>query len=217
MPVTETKGFGSPKGLNDSVREREVRPFAKGGRGVRNEDYRSRLSFTGEGAKTLSDDLSAQLREILIEGGRVAHLFGVGNAIRQDDALGLEVISSLRRRLRSASQSLVRIHAPSANTEGLISNLASRGARIVVIDALQAQKEPGTVVCARLSETKFGFFATHNVPLRLIPGVADNAANTFVIGIQPDVVGVGEGLSDVVKNASNELVAMIADLVESAE
>jgi hydrogenase maturation protease len=105
----------------------------------------------------------------------------------------------------------------SSNPERMISDLASKGERIVVIDAVEAQKKPGAIVCARLSETKFGFFATHNVPLRLVPGVAENAADTYVVGIQPDSVGIGEGLSDVVKESSVKLVAMIASLVEETE
>jgi len=56
----------------------------------------------------------------------------------------------------------------------------------------------------------------HNVPLRLVPGVAENAADTYVVGIQPDSVGVGEELSDIVKESSRKLVAMIASLVEEA-
>jgi hydrogenase maturation protease len=99
----------------------------------------------------------------------------------------------------------------------MISDLASKGERIVIVDAVEAQKKPGTIVCARLSETKFGFFATHNVPIRLVPGVAENAADTYIVGIQPDSVGVGEGLSDVVKGSSMKLVAMIANLVEETE
>jgi hydrogenase maturation protease len=105
----------------------------------------------------------------------------------------------------------------SSNPERMISDLASKGERIVVIDAVEARKKPGAIVCARLSETKFGFFATHNVPLRLVPGVAENAADTYVVGIQPDSVGIGEGLSDVVKESSVKLVAMIASLVEETE
>jgi hydrogenase maturation protease len=123
----------------------------------------------------------------------------------------------LRRRLRSASKRAVKIHGLSSNPERLISDLASKGERIVVIDAVEAQKEPGTIVCARLSDTKFGFFATHNVPLRLVPGVAENAADTYVVGIQPESVGVGEGLSEVVKESSAKLVALIAGLVEESE
>jgi hydrogenase maturation protease len=127
------------------------------------------------------------------------------------------VVSSLRRRLGPASRKAIRVHGLSPNPERTISDLASKGERIVVIDAVEAQRKPGTIVCARLSETKFGFFATHNVPLRLVPGVAENAADTYVVGIQPDSVGVGEGLSDVVKGSSKKLVAMITSLVEEAE
>jgi hypothetical protein len=36
------------------------------------------------------------------------------------------------------------------------------------------------------------------------------------VGIQPDSVGVGEELSDIVKESSRKLVAMIASLVEEA-
>jgi hydrogenase maturation protease len=126
------------------------------------------------------------------------------------------VVSSLRRRLRSASRRTINVHGLSSNPERLISDLASKGERIVIIDAVEAQKKPGTIVCARLSETKFGFFATHNVPLRLVPGVAENAADTYVVGIQPESVGIGEGLSDLVKKSSMKLVAMIASLVEEA-
>jgi len=165
----------------------------------------------------LSDDLSAQLRECILGGGRTAHVFGIGNPIKQDDAVGLEVVSLLRRRFGPVSPKGIKIHAISSHPERQISELASKGERIVVIDAVEAQKEPGTIVCARLSETKFGYFATHNVPLRLVPGVAENAADTYIVGIQPDSVGVGEGLSQVVKESSAKLVAMIAGLVEKPE
>ncbi|MGP8124353.1 MAG: hydrogenase maturation protease [Nitrososphaerales archaeon] len=164
-----------------------------------------------------SDDLSDKLRECIFGGSRATHVFGIGNPLRQDDAVGLEVVSSLRRRIRPGSRKTVKIHGLSSNPERLISDLASKGERIVLIDAVEAQKEPGTIVCARLSETKFGFFATHNVPLRLVPGIAENAADTYVVGIQPESVVVGEGLSGVVRESSEKLVAMIAGLVEEAE
>lgn len=153
----------------------------------------------------------------MLGGSGTTHVFGIGNPIKKDDALGLEVVSLLRRRLGPASRRTIRVHGFSSNPEILISDLASKGERIVIIDAVEAQKKPGTIVCARLSDTKFGFFATHNVPLRLVPGVAENAADSYVIGIQPEAVDVGEGLSDVVRRSTMELVAMIADLVQKAE
>lgn len=196
------------------LRVPSARLVVEGRRGIRIEDYRGRGGRILAGTTALSGDLSAQLRECILGGVGIAHIFGLGNPMKQDDAVGLDVVSSLRRRLKSRLRKNVKVHGPSSDAERLISDLASRGERIVVIDAVEAQKEPGTIVCARLSETKFGFFATHNVPLRLVPGVAENAADTFVVGIQPESVGVGEGLSDVVKKSSERLVEMIVSMVE---
>ncbi|MGD0318474.1 MAG: hydrogenase maturation protease [Nitrososphaerales archaeon] len=194
-----------------------MRLVVEGRRGARREDYGGRVGWKGERSTASPDDLLAQLRECILGGSGTTHVFGIGNPIKQDDAVGLEVVSSLRRRLGPASRKTVRVHGLSSNPERMISDLASKGERIVIVDAVEAQKKPGTIVCARLSETKFGFFATHNVPIRLVPGVAENAADTYIVGIQPDSVGVGEGLSDVVKGSSMKLVAMIANLVEETE
>jgi hydrogenase maturation protease len=172
------------------------------------------VSDVEAGASALGD-VSAQLKECLLGGLATAHVFGIGNPLKGDDAVGLEVVASLRRRVRPGLKT-VRLHGATSNPERLISELASKGERIVLIDAVEAEKRPGTIVCARLSETKYGFFATHNVPLRLVPGIAENAADTFVVGIQPDSVGVGEGLSETVKASSEKLVSMIAELLEGA-
>jgi len=183
-------------------------------RGSRRTVRGDQAGLEGVGTRAPLDDLSAELRKCIICERGITHVFGIGNPIKQDDAVGLEVISLLRRRLKHASRKGVKIHALSPNPERVISDLASKGERIVVIDAVEAQKEPGAIVCARLSETKFGFFATHNVPLRLVPGVAENGSETYIVGIQPDSVGVGEGLSDVVKESSARLVTLVAGLLE---
>ena len=142
-------------------------------------------------------------------GDGVVHLVGVGNPIRQDDGVGLEIVSKLRRSLGPVPRAGLRIHAPTLNPERVISKVASRGERLVLFDAVEAGKKPGSIVCACLGETKFGFFATHNIPLRLIPEVKDNLESIYVVGIQPESVDVGEGLSEPVRRASEDLVASI--------
>lgn len=161
------------------------------------------------------EDLDSRLTECVLGGPGLTHVIGIGNSLKGDDAVGLEAAASLRRRLARASK-VVRVHGPTSNPERIISALASRGERILIIDAVEAQKDPGTIVFARLSETKFGFFATHNIPLRLIPGVAENAADTYLVGIQPESVFVGEGLSAVVKKSCDWLVEAIAGLAEGS-
>jgi len=211
MPVPETKGLGSPNLLNDFASPDELlhtryEPARPGGvRGIGR-----RVDKTG------SLEINAQLRKCLLGGAGTTHILGVGNPLRQDDSVGIEVVRLLKQRLRSKSSKLVTVHGVRRDSEREISKLASRGERMIIIDAVEAQKEPGSIVCAPLSETRYGFFATHNVPIRLVPNVPQNASNIYLVGIQPESVGVGEGLSESARSASDRLANMIIEIVEEA-
>jgi hydrogenase maturation protease len=161
------------------------------------------------------DGWRSQLSEILNGAARI-NLIGVGNPIKQDDSVGLKVLSELRRLLGPAPTPKLTIHEPSMSPERTLSRLASAGEKIVVIDAVEANREAGSIVCARLNETKFGFFATHNIPLRLVPGLGDASADAYIVGIQPESVDVGEGLSASVRASSKRLVAAIVGIAEGA-
>ena len=141
--------------------------------------------------------------------GKVVHLVGVGNSIRSDDAFGLEVVSSLRRRYGRTPPANVIVHPISSQPERVLSKLAASGGRVVVFDSVEAGKEPGTVVCARLSDTKYGFFATHNIPLRLVPGLVEIGNEVVLVGIQPENLAVGERLSPPVKEGVEKIVEAI--------
>jgi hydrogenase 3 maturation protease len=151
-----------------------------------------------------------------IFGGRGAvHLVGIGNPIKQDDALGIEIVSRLRRRLGPHPLPKMKIHPPTLMPERLLVRLSSGKARIVLFDAIDAGKEPGTLVCAKLEDTKFGYFATHNVPLRILPSFKNLDGNVRVVGIQPADVDVGEGLSSEVEKSCERLVSAVVGMVEA--
>jgi hydrogenase maturation protease len=134
-----------------------------------------------------------------------AYLVGLGNPLKRDDGVGLEVVSDLHRRLGGSPAPGIRIPRPTTRPERLVSKLASRNSRLVIIDAVEADRSPGTIVCAPLGKTKFGLFATHNVPLKLFPEVAADLGRILLVGVQPEDVGVGEGLSDTVAEAKKAL------------
>ncbi len=157
------------------------------------------------------DDWFSQLSEIL-NGSTSVNLVGIGNPIKQDDSVGLKVISELLRVLGPTPTPRLTIHEPSMSPERTMSRLASKGERVVVLDAVEANREAGAIVCARLNDTKFGFFATHNMPLRLVPGLGDASADAYVVGIQPESVDVGEGLSESVRASSRRLIAAIVGI-----
>jgi len=157
----------------------------------------------------------ASLSESIFGGGRAVHIVGIGNPIKQDDALGIEVVSRLRRQLGPQPLPGMKIHPPMLTPERLLVRLSGGKSRVVVFDAIDACRPAGTVVCARLEDTKFGYFATHNIPLKCLPSFRNLDGNVRVIGIQPASVDVGEGLSSVVDESCEKLVAAVVDMVEA--
>ena len=136
---------------------------------------------------------------------------GVGNELRCDDGVGLRIASLLRARLAKDPRPGLRVHPPQTMPERLLYRLAGGAGRIVIFDAVEAGARPGEVVCASLKETKYGFFATHNVPLRLVPGLAAREDDVYVVGVQPKSLEVGEGLSAEVLAAAESVVEVVLD------
>jgi hydrogenase 3 maturation protease len=151
------------------------------------------------------------LEELLEKHGPV-HLVGAGNPIRKDDAVGLFIASELRKRLGSRPNKLFRIYGSSIPPERLLAKIES-GA-IIMFDAVEHNSKPGSIIFARLEDTRFGFFATHNIPFKLIPGLSKNLGNAFVLGIQPGNIEIGEGLSEEVLNSANEVVEKLQRIIE---
>jgi hydrogenase maturation protease len=161
-----------------------------------------------------SRDWENKLTEALTSLPGPVHLVGVGNSIRTDDAVGLEIVSSLRSRLGATPGPRLRIHPAPVMPERLLSRLASGSGGIVVFDAVEAAKSPGDIVFCALGDTKYGFFATHNIPLRLVPGLGSRGNEVFVVGVQPRSLEVGEGLTDEVRASARRIVEVVARTAE---
>jgi hydrogenase maturation protease len=159
-------------------------------------------------------DWLATVHEVFDNGRGMVHLVGVGNPIKGDDALGLEVVSALRARLGASPTRRIRIHPQSLSPERILPKLAESGT-VVIFDAVEANRAPGAIVCSKLSDTKFGFFATHNLPLRIVPGISGREAQIYVVGIQPESVDIGEGLTPTAKASVDKVVEGVVDAVEA--
>ena len=145
---------------------------------------------------------------------RPIHFVGVGNTLRGDDAVGVKIASQLRRALRGAGALRVKVHPPDASPERLLSYIpATEG--LVIFDAIEAGGQPGQVLCASLGSTQFGFFATHNIPLRIVPGVAERKDTAYVIGVEPESLELEEALTPKVRASANEIVAEIVRRVRA--
>jgi hypothetical protein len=57
-----------------------------------------------------------------------------------------------------------------------------------------------------LSTAKFGFFATHNIPLKVLLEYRLMLDNSYLLGVVPYDLSVGEGLSPFVKTVADYIV-----------
>lgn len=152
------------------------------------------------------------MRKLLGDTRTPLHLVGVGNPMRCDDAVGLEIVSQLMRRIGRRRLRNVVLHPPMSMPDRIFSHIDCRKERLLIFDAVESGGMPSQIILANLGDSKFGYFATHNIPLRVIPEVAANPSNVYVSGIEPAVLEVGEGLSDTVRSSADD----VASVVESA-
>ncbi len=142
------------------------------------------------------------------------HLVGVGNPIRGDDSVGLLIASGLRKRFGARPSKFVRIHSSSTSPEVLLSKIGANKDPLMIFDAIEHNSEPGEIIFANLGDTRFGFFATHNIPLKLIPNLSENIDRSFVLGVQPGNVDIGEVMSQIVVDSANRVIDELAKLIE---
>ena len=180
--------------------------FAIGDRAYSATDYSAVASLTdspgGEWRTRLSETIARRPVPL--------HLVGVGSELRKDDAAGLAIVSDLISMLGPAPAPDLKIHGVSSSPERLLSKLSSETGKIVIFDAVEASRDPGDVVFCSLSDTKYGFFATHNVPIRLVPGLAARERDIRLVGVQPGSLEVGEGLTEPVRKSVEQIVAVVA-------
>lgn len=160
----------------------------------------------------LKDNWSVVLGKIFTNSkqGRV-NVIGVGNTLRRDDGVGVQIIKQLKmRRYRSDS---FRIHAPTDRAESLLVKINYETERALLIDAADFNSTSGSIFCETLRSSRSGFFVTHNIPIRSLPNVSSNLDRIFLLGIQPGDLSLGEGFSEPVSNSIQQVVEVFGDLI----
>lgn len=150
------------------------------------------------------------LNEILSKNHNNAyvHFIPFGNNFRSDDGVGIYIVNKLRKKLRNNKPSFIKIHTVKLNLESLFRNF-SKDDLLIIFDAVQVNAPPGTVVFTGMPSAKFGFFGTHNIPLRLILEYQSILERSYLLGIVPHDLSIGEELSPVVRKAADEVVDLI--------
>jgi hydrogenase maturation protease len=151
--------------------------------------------------------------------GRGTIVIGLGNPLMGDDGLGLAALARLDERWEvSADVQLIDGGTWGMNLLPVIEDAE----RVILLDAIDAGAPPGTP--ARLEHERLPrYLATkispHQVDLRDVLGLAELRgtlpAHTVALGLQPERVEMGIGLSPAVAARLDELVDAAARLLDA--
>ncbi len=144
-------------------------------------------------------------------------ILGLGNLLLSDEGIGVHVAHRLQAELGDSEDPLV----VDGGTTGLrLLPMLEDAASVIVIDAMNADEAPGTVMLLTGPEAErwqVEAVTVHDLGLPSLFGVARlrgwSPQRLAVIGVQPASLEVGLSLSPAVEGAVAEVVRLVLDLL----
>lgn len=179
------------------------------------------------------NDIRQHLHSILGAPGRVA-VVGIGNTESGDDGFGVCLVNGLMNRLgvlgddgedarfggfggRANCEFIVAGVEPERHSRRLVEGGFDR---VLFVDAVACEGDPGTIVlmdCNELEELRLEV-STHRIGLGLLGKYIEEVggARVWLLGVKPESVKRGTGLSAAVKESLNVLESLIGEMLEVA-
>jgi len=142
--------------------------------------------------------------------GRVA-IVGIGNTLRGDDGVGPYIANALK----STRIDVLILDAGSTPENYLGKIVKFKPDMVLLIDALELGGKAGEYRITGAAKLKDTTLSTHNFSSKLlIDYLKEEAdADVFMLGIQPESIKLGEGLSDDVKKTADSVIDFFAGLL----
>ncbi|HUW34371.1 MAG TPA: hydrogenase maturation protease [Planctomycetota bacterium] len=146
------------------------------------------------------------------------HIIGVGNEIAGDDAVGPAVITALRQRDLTGDVELISV---GADALGVIEYLQD-DCDAIIVDAAHMGQVPGSVLIFPASRAKMTIvsdaFSLHGIGLSYALKIAEQlglAARVTIVGIEPESIEPGHGMTAAVAAAVPAAVEAVTKLLNS--
>ena len=155
-------------------------------------------------------------------GDEIAHWFqgykklaimGIGNPLRRDDGVGVEIINQLTDKVPEC----VRLFNCEMVPEIFLSDIeAYQPTHLLIIDAAELKTKPGEAKIIPPQKIGSTTFSSHTIPLSLLASIIDEAVKTKImfLGIQPFSTGFGEDLSPELQMATKKIVKTISEALK---
>lgn len=159
-------------------------------------------------------DLEAQLRGWL-EGCTRVSILGIGNPMRGDDALGVEIVRLMRRKV-TRNVSLLDCEIVPENFVGEVE--AFQPTHVLLVDAAEFQGAAGDVRFVSPENVAGITLSTHMISLSLLARIIQDrtTANVMILGVQPKVLEFGEGLSPELEKASTRISRVLLKVLRES-
>ena len=130
--------------------------------------------------------------------------------MRGDDALGPMVIDALQGKTEA-----MLIDCGEAPESYLGKIEKSKPERIIIVDAVQMDKPPGTIAVIDTKKIKGIVMSSHNIPMTLFLEYNETRlkCETIFLGIQPKAIAFNEGLSSECKSAVQKAAKKVLQLL----
>ena len=135
----------------------------------------------------------------------------IGNELKGDDGAGPALAKKLEGRIKAE---VINCEEVPESYTGKIKDI--KPDTILIIDAVDMKAEPGSI--SLMDKTKLDdlkLYTTHNIPLKVLVDYlhSETKADIFLIGIQPESVAFGKGISEKVQKTLNYLKDTLIELL----
>ncbi len=155
-------------------------------------------------------ELKQIIDDLLMRGGDLV-LVGVGNPLRGDDGVGVELAKTLKRLLKNEKIKVVIVEDRVDLIPRMLKPMAP-GA-IIFFDAADFGGRSGEIRLMKLEEASGKTISTHGMPLDLIMKLSEISVPAYVLGIQVETLEFGRGISPAVRAAEEVVTSFLLSLL----
>lgn len=168
--------------------------------------------MNGQSGKYVNNELESSLRNWFSGFKRVV-IVGIGNSLRKDDFIGIEVVRSLRNKVPSAVN---LIECETVPESFIVPIIELNPSHILIIDAASLDLEPGDARLVDYKELKEQqVVSTHALPLRIFCQylLQMTGAGIALLLIQPKDTSFGENLTQELDETAMLLTELLSGIL----
>ncbi len=122
-------------------------------------------------------------------------VFGIGNRLRGDDGIGPHAVEEISNEVKRDDVIFISSESAPENFLGKVESI--RPEKLIIVDAVDLGKEPGTVEKVDINSVKKHTATTHKMPLTVFIDYLQKKINfkLVFIGVQPKDIGFSDSLS----------------------